>query len=799
MEPALNCTSLSLRHVTTSSHKEEALRVLQDLCRVSKPADKTQISSVALGVSGVLLSCGLLLSISFFIFTLRFRMNRIVKMSSPNLSMVTLLGSTLNYSSAFLFMVQGHSISMESIVQVRVSLLYIGVTLVFGPLLGKSWRLHRVFTHRVPGKRVIITDMALLGLVAALLFVDMLLLLTWVLSDPVRCVRTASATIRASDRDTSGAVTRMAFCASLHADLWIALLLGVKGILLIYGSYLAGLTNHISSPPVNQSLAIMAGSGLVLVSTGSVFLVSRFFPAWPNLIYGMTSGSILICTTTINCLIFIPQLLQWRQFEEEQSPNIIKMAKYLNSSSKSFRSMYSEDDIYHLLGENASMRRLLTEKNAVIESLQEQVSNAKDKLVKLLNSECGFEGTEDSNGPDPSNTTLDGQQHDTTGEELTNGPIDVSHQQPTPDTTESLNHGVILKQEQTPPEVGADTFGCKSDAFQVSGEDKHESQDSAFEEPHNTIIPLECPTMAQKHKIIPVSRSISLVDNLTKARQQEAWDQLSRRVNYVSSEKLQEILKELSVETLQSCGRPSPRKQRRTNNYVQHETASLSSEGFHKVCLSLSPYMMRRRRGHGYPQRRHYSTSQFSGAVAPPAWCLVNKGGRTVFNGLKTLWDDKLIQAAERKLDIAAADLQYNLPSSLPNDTTSGLKVQDEEDRSKENGGFWVKKLFPEPSESPMSPIPDQRHSGHETQGMVTLSDLRSQTPYTETDSSSSDEAACCCHRPYCDLCLQNMYDSSDSYNSESESCNQPQVNDGLNKHPQPVVNFNEDLKPTFV
>lgn len=40
----------------------------------------------------------------------------------------------------------------------RLCLLCVGTSLVFGPVLGKSWRLYKVFTQRVPDKRVVSTQ-----------------------------------------------------------------------------------------------------------------------------------------------------------------------------------------------------------------------------------------------------------------------------------------------------------------------------------------------------------------------------------------------------------------------------------------------------------------------------------------------------------------------------------------------------------------------------------------------------------------------------------------------------------------
>lgn len=54
------------------------------------------------------------------------------------------------------------------------------------------------------------------------------------------------------------------------------------------------------------------------------------------------------------------QLTQWRQFEEDQN-NPSQMAKYFSSPSKSQPSVYSQDEIFYLLGENSSMKKLLNE------------------------------------------------------------------------------------------------------------------------------------------------------------------------------------------------------------------------------------------------------------------------------------------------------------------------------------------------------------------------------------------------------------------------------------------------------
>lgn len=95
-------------------------------------------------------------------------------------------------------------------------------------------------------------------------------------------------------------------CVSCHNNKLLRSLLQVS--LLLYGTYLAGLTSNVSLPPVNQSLTIMAAVCLVTASTAIALPVSWYLYAWPNLVYSMVSGAIFICTTAINCLLFVPQV-----------------------------------------------------------------------------------------------------------------------------------------------------------------------------------------------------------------------------------------------------------------------------------------------------------------------------------------------------------------------------------------------------------------------------------------------------------------------------------------------------------
>lgn len=82
----------------------------------------------------------------------------------------------------------------------------------------------------------------------------------------------------------------------------------IQGCLLLYGTYLAGLTSNVSHPPVNQSPTILTVVTVVTISSAVAVPISIFLQAWPNLVYSAVAGAIFICTIATNCMLFVPQV-----------------------------------------------------------------------------------------------------------------------------------------------------------------------------------------------------------------------------------------------------------------------------------------------------------------------------------------------------------------------------------------------------------------------------------------------------------------------------------------------------------
>ncbi|XP_072016479.1 gamma-aminobutyric acid type B receptor subunit 1-like [Amphiura filiformis] len=145
------------------------------------------ISVAMYAAMSTLASIGILLAISFLVLNLRYRNQRFVKMSSPNLNNLIILGSILVYATIFVGGVDSNLVS-EAVVtqfcQLRVWLQSLGFVLAFGSMFSKTWRVHKIAAFKTP-KRVIIKDQQLFLLVFLLLLIDVCVLAVWHIIDPM--------------------------------------------------------------------------------------------------------------------------------------------------------------------------------------------------------------------------------------------------------------------------------------------------------------------------------------------------------------------------------------------------------------------------------------------------------------------------------------------------------------------------------------------------------------------------------------------------------------------------------------
>lgn len=256
-----------------------------------------------------LFAVGICLSAALFSFNFRYRNVRYIRMSSPNLNNVIILGCTLIYASGILIGIDDENVSgkvNERICQASTWAASFGFTLAFGALFSKTWRVHRIFLNKT--QRIIIQDYQLIIVVLLLLIVDTGILLSWQLIDPFYlAVRTFPAEI---DPVADIAVYPFqTYCTSNHESIWRGLVFGYKGFLLLFCTYLAWETRKVHIPALNDSKQIGFAVYNIVVPCAIVIPLLSLLKSHSSVVYTMCAVLGLFCTTVAQCIIFVPKIV----------------------------------------------------------------------------------------------------------------------------------------------------------------------------------------------------------------------------------------------------------------------------------------------------------------------------------------------------------------------------------------------------------------------------------------------------------------------------------------------------------
>lgn len=237
------------------------------------------------------------------------------------------------------------------------------------------------------------------------------------------------------------------------------------------------------------------------------------------------------------------------------------------------------------------------------------------------------------------------------------------------------------------------------------------------------------------------------------------------RQGFVSSEQLEEILHDLSVDAISSSLR-SPDRVRRPSNPVPNAFSSRSA--LQLYFPSISPYMMRKRRPPFHACRKGPPPYYYPGS-APPGCKRVRK--------LKPASRTSLTCKESHNMESEGNEDEKEDGRSRTQWCDSN--TQSQSGRRKSRRSHRDCSSVGQPSGSLAGP---EQTGAADSYG------------YTDSESSSSEDY-CYYHRPYCEACMHSPYASSDSSSSETSDSEYTE----LDHSSHPMVNFKEDLKPTFV
>ncbi|XP_014674973.1 PREDICTED: gamma-aminobutyric acid type B receptor subunit 2-like [Priapulus caudatus] len=190
----------------------------------------------------VLAICGIAFALVMLVINIKNRHEKVIKMSSPRVNNIIAVGCILCYTSVVAFGIDRNVVKSDDglivVCACRAWLLSMGFTMAFGGLFSKTWRVYAIFTSKDKNKRVIIRDEHLYGLITAFMVIDVAILISWQVVDPLvpRLVELPEEVNKENDL----VIQPMSEgCQSSSQYKFLGMIYGYNGLLLIIGAFLS--------------------------------------------------------------------------------------------------------------------------------------------------------------------------------------------------------------------------------------------------------------------------------------------------------------------------------------------------------------------------------------------------------------------------------------------------------------------------------------------------------------------------------------------------------------------------------
>ncbi|XP_013382265.1 gamma-aminobutyric acid type B receptor subunit 2 [Lingula anatina] len=285
------------------------------------PADKysvviqrSLIDPVAFYTISALCGAGIFLALVFLFFNLLNLRRRYIKLSSPKLNNVAVIGCILVYSAVLLLGFDDGTLSSKlypTVCTVRAFLFAAGFSLAFGAMFTKTYRVHQICIGAGTGlvKNKLLKDKHLFFIIGALLVFDSAIVSLWALADPmVRNEKNITTEPAPEDPHRILYVRQHLHCHSQQQNIWLGVFYTYKGLLMIFGTFLAWSTRKVKIEALNDSRYIGLSVYNVVVMSILVVALTAVIPDQPTLAYCIASSIIIVSTTVTLCLLFVPKI-----------------------------------------------------------------------------------------------------------------------------------------------------------------------------------------------------------------------------------------------------------------------------------------------------------------------------------------------------------------------------------------------------------------------------------------------------------------------------------------------------------
>ncbi|ELT94338.1 hypothetical protein CAPTEDRAFT_192959 [Capitella teleta] len=278
---------------------------------ISYPEYRREIlynSDITVYVFFVLAGIGIVFGVGILIFNLLNTDHLHIRMSSPRLNNIIILGTILAYTACVLFGLDTSMIPREYyhiICQAKTWALACSFSLSFGAMFAKTWRVHSVFTQMTVASNKSVHDVHLIAMVGVLLIMDFVILVSWSQVDPQVLTNRQINVQKFDDRIIE---YLSEYCGCQYQWYWSGSFFAIKGLLLVFGCFLAYETRSVNLPGLNDSkfVGMCVYNVVVLCVVG--ITVSLVMKDKQTVTYAFQASCMFLCASTTLSLLFIPKV-----------------------------------------------------------------------------------------------------------------------------------------------------------------------------------------------------------------------------------------------------------------------------------------------------------------------------------------------------------------------------------------------------------------------------------------------------------------------------------------------------------
>ncbi|KAK9306347.1 hypothetical protein QLX08_003030 [Tetragonisca angustula] len=342
------------------------------------PQDRTIIRTVLRTVSlplficmGTISSVGILIAMGLIIFNIWNRHRRVIMSSHPVCNTIMLVGVIACFVSVFLLGIDGRFIApweYPAICQARAWMLSTGFTLAFGAMFSKVWRVHRLTTKtKADQAKKKIQPWKLYTMVSGLLVMDIVLLVAWQVLDPLqRNIETFPLELSPFGDDDARIRPELEHCESIHNNIWLGLIYSYKGLILVFGLFLAYETRSIKVKQINDSRYVGMSIYNVVVLCLITAPVTMVIASQQDASFAFVALAIIFCCFLSMALIFVPKVIEVIRHPKDKAES-----KYNPDVGMSKE---DEEKYQKLLSENDELQKLIAAKEEKIKLLKQTLA-----------------------------------------------------------------------------------------------------------------------------------------------------------------------------------------------------------------------------------------------------------------------------------------------------------------------------------------------------------------------------------------------------------------------------------------